>query len=161
MANDVTEIYLFYENKYYNQRNGLVAKSKWSVIRIERAKAKEKGKYQGIQLPHPWTKAELKEIEEEILSEEVRGSNTRYWEDVKVGEELPPVVKGIFGLTDMIAYCVGAAPVQIAAHGVQLRLYRKHPAWAFRDPVLGSWEPVYGVHYLASAAKGVGALVSL
>jgi len=66
-------------------------------------------------------------------------------------------VKGVFGLTDMIAYCVGAAPVQLAAHGTQLRLYKKS-GMGFRDPGLGSWEPVYGVHYLVSAAKGVGAL---
>jgi len=29
---------------------------------------------------------------------------------VKVGDALQPVVKGIFGFTDFIAYTVGAAP---------------------------------------------------
>ena len=57
-----------------------------------------------------------------------------------------------------MAYCVGAAPIQLAAHGVQLRTYKKHPAWAFRDPTNGAWEPVYAVHYLPAAAKGVGAM---
>ena len=46
--------------------------------------------------------------------------------------------------------------MRLAAHGVQLRNHKKHPAWGFRDPVLDSWEPVSGVHYLVSAAKGVG-----
>jgi len=91
------------------------------------------------------------------LAEEVRGPKVRYWEDVNVGDELKPVVKGPVGLTDIIAYCVGAAPVQLAAHGSQLRQYKKHPAWAFRDPVTHAWEPVYGVHYSVPAAKAVGA----
>jgi acyl dehydratase len=149
--------------EYWNQRNELVSRGYCMLVRYERQTAKQQtaegtGKYDHIQVPHPWTPEAQAKVDEDCLAEEIRGSSIRYWEDVKVGDELPPVVKGIFGLTDMIAYCVGAAPVQIGAHGVQLRTYKKHPAWAFRDPVLGSWEPVYGVHYLVSAAKGVGAL---
>lgn len=40
---------------------------------------------------------------------------------------------------------------------VQLRLYKRHPAWGFRDPVTHAWEPVYGVHYSVAAATAVGA----
>lgn len=149
--------------EYYNQRNELVSRGHNLLVRYERQTAKKKsaegeGKYDHIKVPHPWTPEEHAKVDEDCLAEEIRGSKLRYWEDVKMGDDLTPVVKGVFGLTDMIAYCVGAAPVQIAAHGVQLKLYKKHPAWAFREPVLGSWEPVYGVHYLVSAAKGVGAV---
>ena len=80
----------------------------------------------------------------------------RYWEDVAIGEELRPVVKGIFGLTDMVAYCVGAAPIQLAAHGVQLRLYRRHPDWSFRDPTTNALEPIYSVHFNKVAANNAG-----
>jgi len=141
---------------FYNQRSELVAKTDLWIVRAERHTARKEGKYSQIELPHPWTEQELKEVDEAILAEEVRGANVRYWEDVEVGEELQPVVKGPFGLTDMIAYCVGAAPVQIAAHGVQLREYRKHPAWAFRDTQTCAWEPVYGVHYNKAAANAAG-----
>jgi acyl dehydratase len=149
--------------EYWNQREELVSRGYNLLVRYERQTARKqteegKGKYDHIVVPHPWSLEEQERVDRDCLAEEVRGSDTRYWEDVDEGEELPPVVKGIFGLTDMIAYCVGAAPVQLAAHGVQLRAYRKHPAWAFREPLLGSWEPVYGVHYLVSAAKGVGAI---
>jgi len=148
--------------EYWNQRGELVSQGYVMIVRYERQTARKrseegKGKYDHIQVPHPWTPEEQSKVDEDCLAEEIRGSNPRYWEDVNVGDELKPVVKGIFGLTDMIAYCVGAAPVQLAAHGVQLRTYKKHPAWAFREPTLGSWEPVYGVHYLVSAAKAVGA----
>lgn len=149
--------------EYWNQRDELVSRGYNMLVRYERQAAKKKiadgeGKYDHIQVPHPWTPEEQAKVDEDCLAEEIRGSRPRYWEDVNVGQELPPVVKGIFGITDMVAYCVGAAPVQLAAHGVQLRTYKKHPAWAFREPSLGSWEPVYGVHYLPSAAKGVGAM---
>jgi hypothetical protein len=88
--------------------------------------------------------------------QEIRGSKVRYWEDVDVGEELPPVVKGIFGLIDMIAYTVGAAPVQVAAHGSQLRFYQKHPAWSFRDTTTNALEPIYAVHFNKMAANTAG-----
>lgn len=141
---------------FYNQRRELLAKTDLWIVRTERAAARSSGKYHSIQLPHPWKEEELAQVEEDVLSEQVRGANTRYWEDVEVGEELQPVVKGPFGLTDMIAYCVGAAPVQILAHGLSLRLYRQHPAWGFRDPYTYAMEPVYSVHYNQAAANAAG-----
>ncbi len=149
-------VYEYQRANFYNQRGELVARTDLWLVRAERRAARKTGKYSQIQLPHPWTEEELAKVEEEVLAEEVRGSNVRYWEDVNVGDELPPVVKGPYGLTDIIAYCVGAAPVQIAAHGVQLRLYRQHPAWAFRDPTNYALEPVYGVHYNKLAANAAG-----
>ena len=156
-------VFEYQKFEYWNQRDELVSQGYNLLVRYERQTAKQqsaegKGKYDHIEVPHPWTAEEQEKVDKDCLAEEIRGSTTRYWEDVQEGDELTPVVKGVFGLTDMIAYCVGAAPVQLAAHGVQLRNYKKHPAWGFRDPGLGSWEPVYGVHYLVSAAKGVGAI---
>lgn len=148
------------ENTYTNQNNELVARVNWSSIRMERAKARQKGKYSNIQLPHPWTEKQLKEIEEEVLSEEIRGANTRYWEDTKIGEALRPVIKGPIGMTDEIAFLIGGgAPIpRLAAHGVQLRQYRRHPAWAFRDPNTHALEPIFSVHYNKGAALAQGGL---
>jgi len=146
----------YQEARFYNQRQELVSKAKVWLVRAERRAAREKGKYHQIKLPHPWTEEELRRVEEEVLAEKIRGSKVRYWEDVKVGEELVPVIKGPLGLTDMIAYCVGAASVQVLAHGASLRLYRKRPAWAFRDPNTFALEPIYGVHYNKAAANAAG-----
>jgi acyl dehydratase len=145
---------------YTNQRNELVARSQWYVTRMERARARAKGKYTSLTLPHPWTEPELKAIEEEVLSEEIRGANPRFWEDVKTGEELKPVVKGPLGLTDEVAFLIGGgAPIpRLVAHGVQLRQYRRHPAWAFRDPDTHALEPIFSVHYNKEAAYAQGGL---
>jgi len=147
-----------HDNNYWNQNGDLVAKYHWWIIRIARAKARKKGKYHGIKLPHPWTEDELKNIEEEVLSEEIRGSNPRYWEDVNVGDELKPVVKGPLGITDEVAFFIGGAtPIpRLSAHGVALRQYRRHPAWAFRDPNTHALEPIFVVHYNKEAARAMG-----
>jgi len=141
---------------FYNQRKELVASTDLWLVRTERAAARKTGKYSTIQLPHPYTEEELEKIDKEILNEQIQGNYPRYWEDVEVGDELSPVVKGPFGLMDMIAYTVGAAPVQVMAHRASLELYKKHPAWAVRDPNTYSWEPVYGVHFNIPIAKAVG-----
>jgi acyl dehydratase len=146
------------ETKYWNQRAELVAKYLWWVVRIARAKARKRSKYHGITLPHPWEGDELKKIEDEVMSEEIRGSTPRYWEDVEIGEELKPVVKGPLGLTDMIAYFIGGGtPIPwLAAYGMALRQYRRHPAWAFRDPITHALEPIFAVHYNKEAANAMG-----
>ncbi|MBI4321550.1 MAG: MaoC family dehydratase N-terminal domain-containing protein [Chloroflexi bacterium] len=144
------------EGRYFNQKDELVARTKVWIARVERAAGRKTGKYTGIELPHPWRERELRDIEEQVLAEEVRGAKPRYWEDVSVGDDLGPVVKGPFGLTDMIAYCVGAAPIDTLAHHVALRKYRDHPSWAFRDPATSALEPIYGVHYNKAAANAMG-----
>lgn len=147
-----------FENNYWNQRSELVAKYRYFVIRFARSKARKKGKYSQIELPHPWKEEELKNIEEEVLAEEVRGNQPRYWEDIKVGDDLKPVIKGPLGMTDEIAFLVGGgAPIpRVSAHGVSLRHYRKHPAWSFRDPTTSALEPIFAVHYNKQAANTMG-----
>jgi acyl dehydratase len=150
-------IFDYFENRYFGPKNELVAKVKILVIRAERKKTREKGKYSKIEIPHPWTKDELENIEEEVLAEEIRGSNPRYWEEVEVGQELPQLLKGPLGVTDMIASVVaGLAPARLAAHGVSLREYKRKPAWAFRDPGTHALEPNFSVHYNIAAARAMG-----
>jgi acyl dehydratase len=147
----------YYDNFYRNQKGELVAKGRWWVHRAERKSIKQKGKHQSIQLPHPWTEEELKKIEDEVLAEEIRGATPRYWEDVDIGEELKPLVKGPLGITDMVArYVGGAVATRLLAHGAALREYRRHPAWAFRDSETYALEPIASVHYNKRAANSQG-----
>ncbi len=54
--------------------------------------------------PHRYTQDELLAIEKEALSEPLRGAETRWWEDVEIGEEIPAVVKGPLTGTDIVGY---------------------------------------------------------
>ena len=147
-----------FTNRYRNQRGELVATIAWSVINYERARARSRGKESGTLLPHPWSEEELLAIEDEVLAQERRGATPRYWEDVTVGEPLDRLTKGPIGLTDEVAFLAGGgAPIpRLTAHSVALRDYRRHPAWAFRDPNTGALEPIYAVHYNQAAANAMG-----
>jgi acyl dehydratase len=144
------------DRMYYNQHNELVAKAKGWIIRIERGEAKEKGKYSKIKVPHPWTEEELKKIEQEVLNEEIRGDRVRYWEDVDIGEDLPPCIKGPLGMTDEIAFIAGNGGLYLRAHRAALEEYARHPAWAFRDPNTSSLDPMSSVHYNRAVSLATG-----
>jgi acyl dehydratase len=149
----------YLRQEYWNQNDELVARFICSRMRFERTEMQARRKSREIELPHPWSEEELEHIENDVLAEKPRGADPRYWDDVSVGEEMDVITKGPIGLTDEIAYiAAGAAPVpRLSAHGVALRRYRKHPKWAFRDPVTHALEPVYSVHYNDYAAKLQGA----
>jgi acyl dehydratase len=143
------------ERRYYNQRDELVAKAlRWNM-RTERRSTREKGKYKDIQLPHPWTDEELRRIEDEILAEQIRSSEPRYWEDVEIGEELPQLVKGPHSFENELAWHAGTVGFMVSS-SIALRLYRKHPAWAYRDPDSKALEPMASVHWLKTAANHAG-----
>jgi acyl dehydratase len=144
-----------HEELYHNQKGELMAKAKsWSIgmksLTDQAARAQE------AQIPHPWSEEELRKIESEILSEPIRGADIRYWEEVEIDEELPPVIKGPFGLTDMVAYLIGASPVRFTAHGNTLRLLKDHPRLAFRDPETSSPERIEASHFNRVATKAMG-----
>jgi acyl dehydratase len=149
----------YLRQEYRNQDGELVATFICSRMRFERTEMQKRRESRKIELPHPWTDAQLAAIEDDILAETPRGAQPRYWDDVQVGDKIDVITKGPIGLTDEIAYiAAGAAPIpRIAAHGVALRRYRKHPKWAFRDPATNALEPVYSVHYNDYAARLQGA----
>jgi len=147
-----------FTNRYWNQHGELVARIGWSVINFERGRARKGARDRDIELPHRWAEAELSAIEEEVLAERPRGTEPRWWEDVQAGDRVDPIVKGPIGMTDEVAFVAGGgAPIpRLSAHGVALRAYRRHPAWAFRDPETGALEPIYSVHYNKHAARAMG-----
>jgi acyl dehydratase len=149
----------YLRQEYRNQDGDLVATFICSRVRFERSEAQKRAPERAITIPHPWTDEQIAEIEADVLAEAPRGATPRYWEDVEVGTEIDTITKGPIGLTDEIAFiAAGAAPIpRVSAHGVALRRYRKHPKWAFRDPVTHALEPVYSVHYNDYAAKLQGA----
>jgi acyl dehydratase len=149
----------YLRQEYRNQHDELVATFICSRVRFERTEAQGRAESRAVTIPHPWTEDEILQIEADILAEAPRGAEPRYWDDVQVGDEIDTVTKGPIGLTDEIAFvAAGAAPIpRLAAHGVALRRYRRHPRWAYRDPATHALEPVYSVHYNDYAARLQGA----
>jgi len=106
---------------YRNQNDELTVLQRGSWIRAERHASKERKKE--YELPKPYTDEELAKIDAAYEAETVRGADTLYWEDVKVGEDIPTIVRGPLRTSDLIVWHVG--------WGMQLT-----PPGAFRE----SWK---------------------
>jgi acyl dehydratase len=104
------------------------------MIRTERAKARERKKYDDVELGS-YTDAAIAEIEAQYATERPRGAEPRWWEEVEEGDELGPLVKGPLTVTDMICWHVGMG---MGLYGVKaLRLAAKNrrrvPRFFHRD----------------------------
>ena len=86
-----------------------------------------KMKYQ-TRPPHRYTAEELDKIEEEALNEPVRGAESRYWEDVNVGDVVPAVVKGPLTGTDIVGFYAGihGARPYGGTHELTYKYRRRH-----------------------------------
>lgn len=152
-------------NTYRNQLDETVAEIDWQVVNFERGSAKLRSKEAAtdaaktqLTLPHPWTEDEIRRVEQQVLAEKPRGEQPRFWEDVQIGDQVQTLTKGPIGLTDEVAFIAGGGtPIpRLKAHAAALVDYQAHPAWSFRDPVMGSSEPIYAVHYNKAAANAMG-----
>ena len=96
----------------------------------EDRKADEQNKYKNEVAKLPvYTEEDLKKIYEaqDREVEMLRGAKPRYWEDVNVGDELTPVVRGPFTLTEKEAWNIGC-------HGNVHFSDRLTRIWHERDP---------------------------
>lgn len=146
----------FVEASYFNQRGELLARGLGWCTRHERKAARDAGKYKDI-VPYEYTPEEFERIDDAILNEEknIRGNLVRYFEDVQVGEELPPIVRGPLSLMDTMGFLVGCGRGH--THGVVLKNAVKHPGHFFRNPEAGGGIEYTGIgHHRDSVAKEVG-----
>lgn len=90
----------------FNQRVEVVGVYRVLTINTARKESRDRGKYKDIE-PASYTDADIAAIDEIYAAEEPRGAQKRYWEDVKVGDELRPMVKGPLTVTEIIAFHAG------------------------------------------------------
>ena len=146
----------YVEASYANQRGELVARVLGTCTRHERKAARDAGKYKDIKT-YEYTAEEFAAIDEAIMREDtlIRGSAVRYWEDVKEGEELPPIVRGPLSLMDTMGFLVGCGRGH--THGIVFKSAVKHPGHFFRNPEAGGGIEYTGIgHHRESVAKEVG-----
>ncbi len=137
---------------YYNQRGETIAKTRGWQIRAERAAARERQKYHFE--TYQYSPEEIKAIQVAVMGEEVRGNKPRWWEDVQVGDDLTPVVKGPMSHGDISAFVAGC--IGGIARGLQLQEMARHPSWGFTDPNTGATEAIIRVHDIHEAAESAG-----
>jgi hypothetical protein len=77
------------------------------VIFVEGNKSKDRKTSPALSEMPKYTKEEIVEIYRAQDREIPRGKEPRYWDDVNAGEELPPVVRGPYTLSEKFAWFVG------------------------------------------------------
>lgn len=139
---------------YSNQNGSLVCRAFGKTARTARSKASGGLKYQPRDT-HKYSERELEHIAHAIESEELRGEKPRFWEDVYVGTEVQPMLKGPLTITDMICwYSGGGHSYQSHRRAVMHR--KRHPADAFRNSDTGAQDSAARGHTENKMARDVG-----
>ena len=148
------------EVDYRDSSNGkVVAKAVGQVARTprgEQLKAERDGEVTSA-AAHRYTPEELDEIEREVLAENRRGAEPLFWEDVSVGDSVPPAVKGPLTITDIVAWysaTQGAMPYG-GAHGDAVRYRRRHDDYHI-NPETGAKDAAGRGHLEAATGRDVG-----
>lgn len=89
-----------------NQRAEVVGVYRILRVLTERSTAAKKGKYSAIE-PQHYTDEDMARIDAIYEAEQVQGAKKRYWEDVKIGDDLGTMAKGPLTVTDVICFHAG------------------------------------------------------
>lgn len=146
------------EHMYRNQRNEVMCRRVQTVFRTPTRGGRSKGKYSGIEKAK-YTPELLERIFDEMFKHERRGNVPRYWEDVQVGEQLSPLVKGPLSEQDMIAAYVGIGATAGMVGGLELyhKFRMRHKSWSYTNPETGLIEAPARVHSQDWMARDIGA----
>jgi acyl dehydratase len=119
-----------YHVDFYADHDELIASGDSWCFRTERDTARELGtKYEshGDEAPPRVSSQTLDEVWKSYESEAARGAEPRYLEDISVGDELPPMVKGPMTVTGFIAFAQGWGGLYIRANRLAYKQMKKHP----------------------------------
>ncbi len=144
------------EATFKNQRNEIIARTRSHRYVFERQAAEQKGKYVGIN-KYKYTDEELQRIEEDYDKEDIRGSNPRYWEDVREGDTIGKLIKGPLTSTSIVSFLIGGGPAPYCMTDKIAHLYmRLHPGAGVRDPETNVPDLPERVHWDPWFAKAIG-----
>ena len=121
-----------HDKDVYNQKNKMIAGYKLYADISILPEAPQVDQIEVLD-HHVYTKEELEYIQDIIKQEEIRGADTRYWEDVNVGDETKPVALGPTTIWDMIAFCAGRQEFPFKL----MRVLRETGGRLVIDPVTG------------------------
>ena len=107
----------YLESTYTNQRDEVVCRALGLTARHERKASREKNKYKDVKT-YVYTDAERNAIDEKVMTEpqRIRGANTRYWEDVKIGDAIDEIVRGPLSMSDTVT-----VPLTVSSGAVSAR----------------------------------------
>jgi acyl dehydratase len=140
---------------YTNGQGEMHAVRRGTWINAERHASKKRAteKFE----PVPYTPEQLAEIDAAYAAETRRGAEPRFWEDVTVGEELQPRVKGPLTTTDVVVWHLGWG-MQLTPPGafrISHRIRRKAPG-LYPPNALNIPDTVQRLHWEPQRAQELG-----
>ncbi|MGI8663422.1 MAG: hypothetical protein ACR2LQ_09475 [Acidimicrobiales bacterium] len=141
---------------FRDDSGALLAAQHRLMVRTERAKARERKKYENTVLD-AYTDAQIEAIDEQYASEAPRGPVPRWFEDVEPGDVVGPMVKGPLTVTDMVCWHSGMG---MGLYGVQpmrlaFRNRQRVPRFFYRDE-RNTWDVMQRVHWDPELARRSG-----
>ncbi|MBN2060057.1 MAG: MaoC family dehydratase N-terminal domain-containing protein [Deltaproteobacteria bacterium] len=145
---------VYADTGYVDREGSTVAICREWVINTLREKAVKLDKYSNSSALHSYSEKELHDIYAAQDNEIIRGSEPRYWEDVKVGEELGPVVHGPQNLAETLAFLIGCGNTMCKSD----RMWRRIDMYnrVITDPVTKARLNLELIHLDDRIAKMVG-----
>lgn len=140
-----------------NQRGEVVGIYRILRVLTERKKSREKGKYAEIE-PASYTDEDYERIDEIYAAESPRGADKRYWEDVNIGDEMQPMVKGPLTVTEIIAFHSGGygfVPYGLKSSRLGYK-NRKRIAPFYIKNEMGVYDVAQRLHWDSEWAKAIG-----
>ncbi|MCA8928952.1 MAG: MaoC family dehydratase N-terminal domain-containing protein [Alphaproteobacteria bacterium] len=156
-----------YHVNFYDSANGdLLAEADSWCFRTDRDHAREKGtKYTDVRSRplRTYTRDELDAFNRLYEQEDIRGADTRYWDDVREGEDLPTMAKGPMTVTGFIAYAQGWGGLYIRANKLAWQQQSKHAGLGIENrrgipdcPERVHWEEEFALKVGAPGAYDYG-----
>jgi len=140
---------------FENRAGELISRYEGDIFRVPRVRSGQGLRQSGAQVRYKYTPAEIAEVAEAYRTEERRGAEPRYWEDVAVGDVLPVLYKGPLTLVDIVGFYAGRRTVyNVLKLAFQER--ERHPANVYTSPSTGiPMHPAAG-HFDPEIAREVG-----
>ncbi|MDG4719811.1 MULTISPECIES: FAS1-like dehydratase domain-containing protein [Thalassospira] len=156
-----------YHVDFYDAKTGdMLAEADSWCFRTDRDHARENGTKYTEARSKPvrvYTDEELAEYTKYYEQETIRGAETRFWDDVTEGEELPTMVKGPMTVTGFVAYAQGWGGLYIRANKLAWKLQQKHPGAGIKNrfgipdcPERVHWEEEFALEVGAPGAYDYG-----
>jgi acyl dehydratase len=141
----------------FNQQGAVIGVYRMLRVLTERKTARDRGKYADI-TPATYTDADMAAIEERYAAEPRRGAEPRFWEDVSVGDALPPMTKGPLTVTDVIAFHAGGygfVPYGLPPNRLASENRRRIAAFYVKDE-FGVPDVAQRLHWSSPWAQAIG-----
>lgn len=138
-----TELCLF-----HGEDGRLVAELYRTLLRFERGGSRQNKKYLDTPLAS-YTAEQRQAIVEQYAQEAARrrGAEPLYWEDVRVGDELPPLVKGPLTVTNIVGWLLGWGSPQCPTNRMLYSWLHEHPGGVLHNPATGIDDTLEAAHW--------------